>query len=229
MPTKTVIITAGGIGNRMKSELPKQFLLLCGEVILARTVRQFYTYDPSIELILTLPEHWKSYWLNWCEENQFEIKHQVIDGGKERYHSVQNALNYATGELIAIHDAGRPLLSLDLIKRGFESVLTLGAVIPVVPVKESVRFSDGGHTKALDRRKHFLVQTPQIFQREIIQQAYCLPYHEGITDDASLVEENGNKIYLFDGEEQNIKITSPFDLKIAENWLEDQTHLGNSI
>ena len=222
MPTKTVIITAGGIGSRMKSDLPKQFLSLNGEVILARTIRQFYAYDPTIELILTLPERWKPYWLNWCEENQFKIKHEVIVGGKERYHSVQNALASAHGELIAIHDAVRPLLSLSLIARGFESALNHGAVIPVISLKDSIRFADGAHTKSLDRKKHFLVQTPQVFHREIILSAYKLPFHDGITDDASLVEENGGKIYLFDGEEQNIKITSPLDLSFAEILINQQ-------
>lgn len=216
MEKKTVIITAGGIGKRMESDLPKQFLLLDGRPILAHCIQQFYTYDSSIQIIITLPSAWIEYWNKLCLSTNFTIKHTMVDGGIERYDSIKNALEKATGKLIAIHDGVRPLVSIKLIEEGFELAKEMGSAIPVIPVKESIRFVDREENKSLNRAHYFSVQTPQIFQEDILRKAYQISFHNAITDDASLVEESGVELSLFTGEEQNIKITTPLDLKIAE-------------
>lgn len=222
MKKKTVIITAGGIGKRMESNLPKQFLLLQGKTILERCIAKFYSYDQNIQIILTLPEDWKEYWQNLCETNKFTIPHTIISGGVERYDSIKNALTIAQGDLIAIHDGVRPLVSTKLISEGFDLAQETGTAIPLVAVKESIRYVEKSQNKSLDRSHYFTVQTPQIFSKEIIRKAYEIPFHMAITDDASLVEESGVELSLFTGEEQNIKITTPLDLKIAELLLQEK-------
>ncbi len=219
MATKTVIITAGGIGNRMQSALPKQFILVHGKSILEHTINSFYDYDNSIQIILTLPEQWIHYWEEYCKTNKVLIQHQIISGGKERYHSIQNALAVATGELIAIHDGVRPLVSQQTLINAFDLAQKKGNAVPIFPLKESIRFIDQKGSNALNRSFYYAVQTPQVFQKDIIIQAYKNPFHEAITDDASLVEEFGEIINTFIGNEENIKITTPFDLKIAEYYL----------
>lgn len=219
MDKKTVIITAGGIGKRMESDLPKQFLLLDGKAILVHCVEQFYSYDSEIQIIITLPTSWISYWEKLCLSSNFKIKHILVDGGVERYDSIKNALEKANGQLIAIHDGVRPLVSVKLIQEGFELAEEMGSAIPVAPIKESIRFVDKGENKSLNRAHYFTVQTPQIFQEAILRKAYQIPFHSAITDDASLVEESGVDLSLFTGEERNIKITTPMDLKIAELLL----------
>ncbi len=218
---RTTIITAGGIGKRMQSDLPKQFLLLDEKPILAHCLQRFYDFDQSMQLIISLPKEWKSYWQKWCDENNFSIKHEIVEGGEERYHSIKNALSVATGDVIAIHDGVRPLLSLRIIRDSFQIAAESGTAIPVLALKESVRYVDKLESKALNRKKYFIVQTPQVFQKEIITKAYEIPFHDQITDDASLVEETGVKLSLFEGDEQNIKITTPLDLKIASLVLEE--------
>lgn len=219
MPAYTVIITAGGIGKRMGTEIPKQFLLLDGKAILQHCIEAFYEFDPTIQLLVTLPETWMSYWKDLCQKNNFTISHQLVDGGKERYHSIQEALRYATGSLIAVHDGVRPLITQDIIKNTFESAKNNQAAIPVIHVKDSLRKLTDGNSSAVLRKDFVLVQTPQVFGSEILKKAYEQTFHEGITDDASLVEELGVQIHLVEGDECNIKITSPFDLKVAELYL----------
>lgn len=219
MDKKTVIITAGGIGKRMESDLPKQFLLLDGKPILVHCIEQFYSYDSEIQIIVTLPSTWIAYWKKLCLSTDFNIKHTLLDGGIERYDSIKNALEKANGQLIAIHDGVRPLVSVKLIQEGFELAKEMGSAIPVIPIKESIRFVDKEENKSLDRTHYFTVQTPQIFQENILRKAYQIPFHSAITDDASLVEESGVDLSLFIGEERNIKITTPLDLKITELLL----------
>jgi 2-C-methyl-D-erythritol 4-phosphate cytidylyltransferase len=219
MATKTVIITAGGIGNRMKSDIPKQFLLVHGKCILEHTINSFFDYDNSIQIILTLPENWINYWNEYCLKNSMTIKHKIISGGKERYHSIQNALAIAEGELIAIHDGVRPLVSQQTLINAFDLAEKRGNAVPIFPLKESIRYVELNHSKSLDRNFYYAVQTPQIFHKTLIFQAYNNPFHQAITDDASLVEEIGASIHTFIGNEENIKITTPFDLKIAELYL----------
>jgi 2-C-methyl-D-erythritol 4-phosphate cytidylyltransferase len=215
----SVIITAAGIGRRMKSSLPKQFMLLHEKPVLMYTIEQFYQYDPKMELILTLPEDWLNHWESLMSEYDFHIPHRVVSGGKERFHSIQNALEKCTGEIIAVHDGVRPLVREITIRDCIKAAKEEGAAIPVVPISESLRQLDGEMTKAVDRTQFMLVQTPQCFKREILVDAYQRDFHEGITDDASLVEEAGYRITTVSGNIENIKITTQSDLQYAELFL----------
>ncbi|MES2588031.1 MAG: 2-C-methyl-D-erythritol 4-phosphate cytidylyltransferase [Bacteroidota bacterium] len=219
MIQKTVIITAGGLGKRMNSELPKQFLKIHNKTILEHTISCFSNYDSEIQIVLTLPQEWIEFWQKSCLETDFTVSHEIISGGKERYHSIKNALSFAKGDLIAIHDGVRPMVSKETIQKAFDLAQENGNAIPVFPVKESIRFVENEETKALDRKNHFIVQTPQVFQKEIILKAYENEFHDKITDDASLVEEMGEKIHVFEGNEENIKITTKFDLILMKEVL----------
>jgi 2-C-methyl-D-erythritol 4-phosphate cytidylyltransferase len=216
---KSVIITAGGIGRRMRSSLPKQFILVNEKPILMYTIKIFYEYDPKIEILLTLPEDWRDYWEDVLREHDFKIPHRIVSGGKERYDSIKNALSKCTGNLIAVHDGVRPLVELDTIRHCFDEAEKSGAAIPVVPIVESLRKKNAMGTEIVNRKDYLIVQTPQCFQRDVLLGAYENPYHEGITDDASLVEEAGHPIETIAGNESNIKITTQSDLKYAGMFL----------
>jgi 2-C-methyl-D-erythritol 4-phosphate cytidylyltransferase len=213
----TIIITAGGTGKRMGSDLPKQFLNLVGKPILFHTIEQFYRYDESAQILLTLPEAWKNYWEETCFQHSFSIPHTVLIGGEERFHSIQKALEYATGDCIAVHDGVRPMVSLETIARCFESALKFGSGIPVLPMKESIReITNENNSMSVPRANYRIVQTPQVFKREILVASYQQMFHSQITDDATLVEENNFHVYLVKGNEENIKITTPLDLAMCE-------------
>lgn len=222
MSNFSVIITAGGIGKRMGSELPKQFLEIVRKPILIHTLELFHAYDPTAQLILTLPAEWKDFWKNLLKSYNCSVPHLIVDGGNERYHSIKNALAVCTGEFVAVHDGVRPLVNDVTLDRCFKAVEQLGQVIPVVAVKESLRqvYDDG--SRAVNRGEYCLVQTPQCFKKEILQKAYEIPFHSGITDDASLVEEAGFSIHLVEGNEENIKITTQIDLKLANYLLSNR-------
>jgi 2-C-methyl-D-erythritol 4-phosphate cytidylyltransferase len=216
MNSISVIITAGGIGKRMGGTVPKQFLVIGSKPILIHTLETIHNYLPHAEILLTLPLEWEDYWKGLLNENNCRVEHRIINGGEERYHSVRNAVRESLGDYIFIHDGVRPFVSVDTIQRCLLGVIRLKAVIPVVPIKESLRKISDDSSAAVDRSSYRLVQTPQCFSRDIITKAYELPYHLGITDDASLVEETGCEVHLVDGNEENIKITSPTDLLMAE-------------
>lgn len=216
MSDKTIIITAGGIGKRMGGNLPKQFLHIGGKPILCHTIQSFFDFDNTAQILVTLPENWKSYWAELCEQECFTIPHQVVTGGEERYHSIQFALALATGKFIAVHDGVRPFVSLGTIARSFESATLFGSGIPVLPIKESLRDVSDISSVAVNRANYRIVQTPQVFERELLLNAYSRPFHTGITDDASLVEESGVTIHLVEGNEENIKITTQLDLNFCE-------------
>lgn len=217
----TVIITAGGIGKRMGSEIPKQFLEVAGKPVLMHTIDAFYDYDSRFELLLTLPEQWEEHWKALCEKHHFAIQHRVVVGGEERFHSVKNAINHATGELIAIHDGVRPMVSQETIQRVFESAQIHHAAVPVIPVSQSIRKVTQEGNQSLDRNEYFIVQTPQVFTRKILIEAYNQPYDTRFTDDASVVENRGYPIHLVDGNEENVKITTTKDLKLVEHFLNE--------
>ena len=219
MSTFSVIITAGGIGKRMGSSLPKQFICIFDKPILMYTLERFYHYDPRNQLILTLPESWRTYWEELIEEHDFRIPHRVVSGGEERYDSIKLALKHCNGDYIAVHDGVRPMVNNTTIKACFDAVKKEGAVIPVVPIKESLRKKLENTTEIVNRSDYILVQTPQCFKSQIIKKAYELFFHEGITDDASLIEESGVDIYTVTGNEENIKITTQTDLLLAEVFL----------
>jgi 2-C-methyl-D-erythritol 4-phosphate cytidylyltransferase len=214
---KSIIITAGGIGKRMGGSLPKQFLPIQGRPLLFYTIERFHQYDPNIEILLTLPEDWRSYWVALCKEFSFSIPHQVISGGKERYHSILLALAHSTGNLVGVHDGVRPFVSIETIARCYEKAQLDGSAVPVMPIKESLRkLNDELKSESVDRSAYRSVQTPQVFERNILVSAYERNFHDAITDDASLVEENGTTIYLVEGNEENIKVTTPLDLSFCE-------------
>ncbi|MDB0011204.1 2-C-methyl-D-erythritol 4-phosphate cytidylyltransferase [Crocinitomicaceae bacterium] len=219
MANFSIIITAGGIGKRMQSDIPKQFIEVNGLPILMHTIKRFYDFDKACEIILTLPEDWLIYWSEIRIKYNFNVTHHVVTGGVERYDSIKNALKHCHSEIIGVHDGVRPLVSKGTIERCLTKVSANGAVIPMLPLKESIRKVEGNSSTALDRKLYFSVQTPQFFQKEIIEKAYEQPFHERITDDASLVEEAGFEIDFVEGNEENIKITTPIDLKIINLFI----------
>lgn len=219
MQERTMIITAGGIGKRMGSEIPKQFIEVCGKPILQHTLEAFFSFDNHMQIILTLPEDWIDYWKETLEKQACTIPHLIVFGGKERYHSIKNALEHAKGSVIGVHDGVRPLVSRQTIQTCFDALLTENSAIPVLKPKESIRKLTQESSQKEDRELIRLVQTPQCFREDVLRKAYEKPFHMGVTDDAGLVEEAGFSIFLTEGNEENIKITTPFDLEIATYLL----------
>ena len=219
MSNFSVIITAAGIGKRMGSSLPKQFILVKEKPLLMHTIEKFYHFDSTIQIIVTLPEVWREYWEALIVENDFKIPHRVVVGGEERYHSIKNALQFCHGEYVAIHDGVRPLVSHNTLKNCTQNIRKHEAIIPVIPLIDSLRKKKGTSSEVVNRSDYILVQTPQCFTKNVIEKAYELPYHEGITDDASLVEEAGFSIATVDGNVENIKVTCQADLKYAALFL----------
>lgn len=213
---KSVIIVAGGKGTRMGSELPKQFLPLAGVPILMYTLMAFKKYDEKIEIIVVLPRGEQQYWKQLCQEQHFTIEHRIANAGETRFHSVKNglALVEAPG-LVGVHDGVRPFVADEVIHRCYELAEEHKAVIPVIDVVESVRHLTDGGSETVDRNDYKLVQTPQVFDVELLKQAYEQEYNSMFTDDASVVEAMGVSVYLTEGNRENIKITTPFDMMIG--------------
>ena len=222
-----VIIVAGGKGLRMGSDIPKQFLPIGGKPVLMRTLERFREYDADLQIILVLPEAQQAY----CT---------LANGGQTRFHSVQNGLakvpNDAEG-VVGVHDGVRPFPSIEVIRNCYETARTAKAVIPVIPVVETLRhISSNGQTRTdtdkkeslshevrcqkesrtVPRDEYRLVQTPQTFDIQLLKAANRQPYNDGFTDDASVVESYGHQITLVEGNRENIKITTPYDLRIGE-------------
>ncbi|HOR75673.1 MAG: 2-C-methyl-D-erythritol 4-phosphate cytidylyltransferase [Bacteroidales bacterium] len=219
---KTVIIVAGGSGKRMNYGIPKQFITLSGLPILMHTISRFYHSCKDIDIIVVLPPDHIGTWSRLCSEHSFFISHRVVKGGSQRFYSVTNGLEYiGTGELVAIHDGVRPLITKELIMHGYETASTFGSSIPVIPLPGSLRKIEGNHSYSIDRNHYCLVQTPQTFQSELIIKAYSQPYRKEFTDDASVYEAAGFQVHLIDGISENIKITLSMDLKIANVLIKD--------
>ena len=214
-----IIIVAGGKGLRMGSDIPKQFLPIGGKPVLMRTLERFRQYSPTLQIILVLPKAQQDYWQKLCKEYAFDIDYQLADGGETRFHSVQNGLakipDNAQG-VVGVHDGVRPFPSIDVIRNCYETAREKKAVIPVIPVVETVRHLKGDTSVTVSRNDYRLVQTPQTFDIQLLKEANRQPYNEGFTDDASVVETFGFNITLVEGNRENIKITTPYDLKIAE-------------
>ncbi len=218
-----VIIVAGGSGQRMASAVPKQFLPLGGRPILMRTIERFAEFDPAMDIIVVLPQSQTDYWQRLCHEHRFGIGHRTTAGGATRYESVRNGLALVDGEgLVGIHDGVRPLVSLPTLERCYAMAATHGNAIPACDSVDSVRMlkPDGSNTAA-DRTCVKLVQTPQVFDVKLIKQAYQLGYRPTFTDDASVAEAAGIGINLTEGNRENIKITTPVDLLLAEAILNE--------
>ncbi|MBL7950294.1 MAG: 2-C-methyl-D-erythritol 4-phosphate cytidylyltransferase [Flavobacteriales bacterium] len=217
---RSTIIVAGGSGKRMGGPIPKQFMLVKGKPLLCWTIEAFHAFDPAMPIIVVLPEAQVSIWKALCIGHGFLIEHQVVVGGEERFHSTRNGLAAVKGDgLVAVHDGVRPLVSKELIARCFAAAEEHGAAIPVMPITSSVRQVDGDSSKAIDRSMLRAVQTPQCFRVELLRKAFEAPYDAAFTDEATLVERHGNAIHLVPGEENNVKVTTPIDLRIAEILL----------
>ena len=214
---KHIIIVAGGKGLRMGGDIPKQFLPVCGKPVLMRTLEAFHVYDASIHLILVLPVSQQAYWKQLCEEYQFNLAHEIADGGETRFHSVKNGLALIKEDgLVGVHDGVRPFVSQEVIARCYDEALSLKAVIPVIGVVETVRHLTEGGSETVPRDQYKLVQTPQVFDVALLRRAYEQTYTDMFTDDASVVEALDENVYLVEGNRENIKLTTPFDLKLAE-------------
>ncbi len=216
-----VIIVAGGSGLRMGTEIPKQFLPIAGKPILLRTIDAFKNAVDGIKIVVCLPATHFDYWEKCCKENGFDTHDiTIVEGGKTRFHSVLNGLNTikADGDaLVGVHDGVRPFASAEMINRLYDAAAKDKAVVPVVDSVDSVRIlSQNGENSQIDRRMVKLVQTPQVFDLQLLKKAYGVGFIETFTDDASVVEYSGHKISLVEGCRENIKITTPMDLAIAE-------------
>lgn len=214
------IILAGGIGRRMRNNVPKQFITIKGIPLLMYSIQQFYSAIPNISIIVVLPKSKIGTWENICKEYSFAIPHKIAEGGPERFHSVKNGLFYVKEDgIVAIHDGARPLIDKKLIKKIFELTIRHDNAVPAIAIKDSLRIVDAALNKQIDRKSIKAIQTPQCFMSSAIIKAYRQVYSEEFTDDASVYEKDGNNINLIEGDTKNIKITFPEDIAIAEALL----------
>jgi len=214
---KIALIVAGGTGERMNANIPKQFLLLNDFPILMQTIKQFSHFD---EIVLVLPNSQFEYWKILCEKYNFTIGHTLVSGGESRFHSVKHGLNkVASNSVVAIHDGVRALVSKTLIDNLIAKTKKGIGVIPIVPIKDSIRKVEGENSTHIDRSNLHKIQTPQCFLSTDIKNAYKQEFSKAFTDDATVFENDGGKIKTVLGEEKNIKITTEEDLKIASFML----------
>lgn len=214
-----VIIVAGGKGLRMGGDIPKQFLPINGKPVLMRTIERFREYSPDLGIILVLPTTQQEYWRELCRKHGFQAPYTIADGGATRFHSVRNGLHLipdAEQGVVGVHDGVRPFVSTAVIDRCYEAARRVGAVIPVTPVVETLRYvADGEAGRNVVRSDYRLVQTPQTFDIQLLKRAYTQEYTEAFTDDASVVEAVGVTVEMVEGNRENIKITTPFDITVA--------------
>ena len=218
-----LLAVAGGAGQRMGGPVPKQFMELNGKPVLMHTLSVFYKYDSGINCVLVLPESHIENWNKLCVEHNFNLPHKVVAGGDTRFHSVLNGLRHIPekGGLVAVHDGVRPFVSQDTLRRCFGLAAEKGNAVPVVPVVESIRKVTSLNSVAEDRSMYRIVQTPQVFDTELLHKAYRQPYNDSFTDDATVVEKMGCNVYLTEGNVENIKITRPVDFAIAVELLQN--------
>ena len=229
-----VIITAGGKGLRMGSDIPKQFLPIGNKPVLMRTMERFREYSADLQIILVLPETQQDYWQELCNKYNFQVEYQLANGGPTRFHSVQNGLALIPDDaegVVGVHDGVRPFPAIEVIRNCYETARTAKAVIPVIPVVETVRHLEGQlhnvpvpvcNSRTVPRDEYRLVQTPQTFDIQLLKAANRQPYNDGFTDDASIVESYGHAITLVEGNRENIKITTPYDIVVAEAIIKSQ-------
>ena len=220
------IIVAGGSGSRMHSAVPKQFLLLNGLPVLMHTINVFHHCQTQPQIIVVLPADSHDYWNTLCATHQFDIPHQLVSGGETRFHSVKNGLALINEQdgIVAVHDAVRPLITKEIIDESYECASLYGNGIVAIKSRDSVRQIKDNRSVSLVRDEIYLIQTPQTFQLAQLKKAYLQPYQAGFTDDASVVEQTGVNINLIGGSYQNIKITFPEDIAIAEFLLKNNSH-----
>ena len=220
-----VIIVAGGAGSRMQSNVPKQFLPLAGKPVLMHTLEAFHAFRRDLQIVLVLPAGQMNYWQELCKARPgFAVPHSLVAGGETRFHSVRCGLAAASGRLTAVHDGVRPLVSGDTLERCFRAAARWGAAVPVVEPVDSMRCLVEGGSRAVDRSAYRLVQTPQVFRTSLLKEAYLQAYTSRFTDDASVVEAMGHTIHLVEGNRENLKLTTPFDMMVAEALLAERRH-----
>jgi len=216
----SVIMVAGGSGKRMGTPLPKQFLKINGKAIIIYTLEKFLEFDPKIEIVLVLNDSYIEYWEMILRDSGFDYPVKIASGGETRFHSVKSGITKLEGEsLVGIHDSVRPLVT---VRRVYDAAEIFGGAVPCVPLKESVRQLRGDESKPLDRTLIQIVQTPQVFRSGILRKSYETNYKGTFTDDASVVEKSGYNIKLVQGDEYNLKITTPEDFEIAKILLNPQ-------
>ncbi|MCW5900050.1 MAG: 2-C-methyl-D-erythritol 4-phosphate cytidylyltransferase [Flavobacteriales bacterium] len=214
---RSTIIVAGGSGTRLGGPVPKQFQTVQGKPLLMWTIEALHRFDPEMPLIVVLPKEHFDIWKALCMGHRFFVEHEVVAGGEQRWHSVKAGLAHVRGDgLVAVHDGVRPLVSVDLIARCFAAADRHAAAIPVVPVVPSIRETTADGSRALDRSRLLAVQTPQCFHTGLLRKAFELPYDPTFTDEATLVERIGMQVALVEGEENNLKVTTAMDMRLAE-------------
>ena len=221
MRERYVIIPAGGTGSRMGAQVPKQMLDLDGVPVLRRTLELFVRQPFEVHVIIAINQSIRSMWVDYCRRENLLFKYVLVSGGMTRFHSVRKSLRYVPdGALVAVHDAVRPLLRPEDVGRLFDEGEVSPAVIPVLPVADSMRriLPDGG-SEGVNRESYRLVQTPQVFHSEILKRAYDTAYSPDFTDDASVVEKSGVPLHLTAGSRFNFKLTTPEDMTLAEAVL----------
>jgi 2-C-methyl-D-erythritol 4-phosphate cytidylyltransferase len=219
---KYAVIVAGGSGQRMGADVPKQFLLVKGEPLLKYTLQAFLKAYEDLQLILVLPAAHIHRGEEMIAQMGGRDRVQVIAGGKTRFHSVKNGLAYvADRSVVFVHDGVRCMITQELIRRCYNQTVEKGSAIPAVAATDSIRVQEENTHHIVDRNKIRIVQTPQTFQSQIIIEAFNQEYSEVFTDEASVVEATGKEVFLIDGEYNNLKVTRPIDLCIAEKLLED--------
>jgi 2-C-methyl-D-erythritol 4-phosphate cytidylyltransferase len=215
-----VVIVAGGSGKRMGAEIPKQFLELAGRPVLMHTIERFKSFNDAVEIITVLPENQLRHWCELQEKYSFNIPQTLVKGGSARFFSVRNGLKFVNiPGLVAIHDGVRPFVSIDTIKRCFDTAEKLGNAIPTISPTESLRIMTDQGSLPVSRFNVKQIQTPQVFSAELIKKAYMQEYSTEFTDDATVLEKTGEKINLIEGNRENIKITNPEDLLISTALL----------
>ena len=218
---KYAIIVAGGSGTRMGTDIPKQFLEIKGKPVLMHSMNRFFNFDNNINIIVVLPEHQIEYWQKLCIAHNFIVPHQIVKGGTERFYSVKNGLDLVEeNALVAIHDAVRPLVSKQTINAAFESAMQYGSGIPTVPMNDSIRQFEGENNFAVNRGNYKIIQTPQCFESSAILAAFNQTYRSEFTDDATVLEAAGGSVHLTLGNVENIKITTPRDLLLADTLMD---------
>jgi 2-C-methyl-D-erythritol 4-phosphate cytidylyltransferase len=216
------VIVAGGKGLRMGSEIPKQFLILNGLPVIMHTIQKFAAFE-NLQIVLVLPQSQFDYWKELVKTYKFTVQIQLVEGGETRFHSVKNGLDAITDidSLVAIHDGVRPMIQHEFIESAFIQATKNGNAILAIKPKDSIRKKELLENHAVNRNNYYLIQTPQAFKTSIIKEAYSKADDDNFTDDASVLEGVlKQKIYMIQGDENNIKITSPVDLKIASVLIE---------
>lgn len=219
-----LIVVAGGKGTRMGGEMPKQFQLLGGRPLVMVTLEHLNAIDPTMQLILVLPEQHIGLWKELCKEFSFAVPLILAQGGPTRFHSVQNGLAQVddiADALVGVHDGVRPFVSAKVLDDCFCQAWVHGAAIPMIDVQDSLRHIVGhSATEVVPRDRYRLVQTPQVFKLSLLRRAYEQRFVESFTDDASVVEALGERVTGVEGNRENIKITTPFDMLVAKTLME---------